>query len=116
MLASLNGDNVIVEDALCLFIIAASDRRFLKVSMCVCSCVALLHIRKLPALNAFARPVPTISMYLVRHMRRRLAIEAVQVDPDAEADLAATAGAASGAPAAASACGGPAGAPKAFDF
>lgn len=82
----------------------------------LCSCVALLHVRKLPGLNAFARPTPNVPLYLVRHKRRKLAIEAVEVDPDAEAALAAAAGVPGGGTAAALACGGPAGAPKAFDF
>ncbi|KAK9825219.1 hypothetical protein WJX74_000929 [Apatococcus lobatus] len=103
-------------DAVIALEAVAEDSSVVKLAPDPASCVALLHVRKLPGLNTFARPTPSVPLYLVRHKRRRLAIEAVEVDPDAEAALAAASGAPSGGPAAALACGGPAGAPKAFDF
>ncbi|KAK9866712.1 hypothetical protein WJX84_000603 [Apatococcus fuscideae] len=103
-------------DAVIALEAVAEDSSIVKLAPDPSSCVALLHVRKLPGLNAFARPSPGVPLYLVRHKRRRLAIEAVEVDPDAEAALAAAPGAVPGSSAAALACGGPAGAPKAMDF
>ena len=55
-----------------------------------------------------------VARFVVRHRRRKLGIEAVDIDPDAEARLdAATRGSGS---AAAMLCGGPAKADKPFDF
>jgi elongator complex protein 4 len=57
---------------------------------------------------------PQVARFVVRHKRRRLGIEPVDIDPDAEARLDAVAG--SGGFAAAMLCGGPPRADKPFDF
>ena len=78
------------------------------------SCCGLLHVRKLPGLGAFARPAPEAPLLLLRHRRTRLAIEELQIDPDAEAAEAAASGA---RPPSAGLCGGgPPGAASALDF
>lgn len=43
-----------------------------------------LEILKLPAFGAVKAPLPQIRSYVIRNKRRRLVIEAVEVDPDAE--------------------------------
>ena len=83
-------------------------------SACQRSCCGLLHVRKLPGLGAFARPAPEAPLLLLRHRRTRLAIEELQIDPDAEAAEAAASG---GRPPSAGLCGGgPPGAASALDF
>lgn len=78
------------------------------------SCCGLLTVHKLPGLGALARPVPEAPLLLLRHRRTRLAIEELQIDPDAEAAEAAAAGA---RPPAAGLCsGGPPGAANVVDF
>ncbi|KAL3163286.1 hypothetical protein ABBQ32_009681 [Trebouxia sp. C0010 RCD-2024] len=74
------------------------------------SCCGLLHLQKLPSLNALGPPIPDITLFIIRHKRRRLAIQAVQIDPDAEAGEAETKSAA------AALCGAPPKAETAFDF
>ena len=81
---------------------------------CRRSCCGLLHVRKLPGLGAFARPAPEAPLLLLRHRRTRLAIEELQIDPDAEAAEAAASGAR--APSAGLCGGGPLGAASALDF
>ena len=77
----------------------------------------MLHLLKLPAIGALAAPEPDIACFVVRHKRRRLAIEPVEIDPDAEARLdAAAGGGGSGGSAAAALCGGPPKADKPYDF
>ena len=78
------------------------------------SCCGLLHVRKLPGLGAFARPTPEAPLLLLRHRRTRLAIEELQIDPDAEAAEAAASG--GRLPSAGLCGGGPAGAASALDF
>ena len=51
------------------------------------SVCGLLQIRKLPRLNILARQLPAIDTLIIRHKRRRLALEAIDIDPDAEAAL-----------------------------
>ena len=46
--------------------------------MHACSCCGLLRVRRLPALNTLARPLPPSALFLLRHKRRRLAIEELQ--------------------------------------
>jgi len=58
-------------------------------------------------------PVPALSLHLVRHKRRRLAITPVEIDPDAEAAAAEAAG---GKSAASSLCAGPPAAAHALEF
>lgn len=41
----------------------------------VCSCCGLLHLQKLPSLNALGPPIPDITLFIIRHKRRRLAIQ-----------------------------------------
>lgn len=43
-----------------------------------------LEIQKLPAFGCIKAPLPQITSYIIRNKRRRLMIEAVEVDPDAE--------------------------------
>lgn len=43
-----------------------------------------MEILKLPAFGAIKAPLPQITSYIIRNKRRRLVIEAVEVDPDAE--------------------------------
>jgi len=43
-----------------------------------------LEIHKLPAFGAIKAPLPQITSYIIRNKRRRLVVEAVEVDPDAE--------------------------------
>ena len=77
----------------------------------------MLHVRKLPGIGALVNPQPDVARFIVRHKRRRLGIEPVDVDPDAEARLEAAA--ASGgrvSSAAAALCGGPPKADKPYDF
>lgn len=74
------------------------------------SCCGLLHLQKLPSLNALGPPIPDVTLFIIRHKRRRLAIQAVQIDPDAEA------GETDSKSAAAALCGGPPKADKPFDF
>ncbi|DBA85372.1 TPA: hypothetical protein ACH3X2_006051 [Trebouxia sp. C0005] len=74
------------------------------------SCCGLLHLQKLPSLNALSPPILDITLFIIRHKRRRLAIQAVQIDPDAEA------GETDPKSAAATLCGGPPKADKPFDF
>jgi hypothetical protein len=47
--------------------------------MRVRSCCGLLRVVRLPAINALARPLPPPQLHLLRHKRRRLAIEELQV-------------------------------------
>ena len=61
-----------------------------------------------------SRGVLQVTRFVVRHKRRRLGIEAVDIDPDAEARLDAAAGFSGSA--AAMLCGGPPKADKPFDF
>lgn len=86
----------------------------LLIGACRRSCCGLLHVRKLPGLGAFARPAPEAPLLLLRHRRTRLAIEELQIDPDAEAAEAAASGAR--APSAGLCGGGPPGAASALDF
>lgn len=65
----------------------------------------LLRLVKVPSLGAMVAATPKVSLYFVRHKRRKLAITAVEVDPDAEAAEEAGAG---GGSAASVLCGGPA--------
>ncbi|KAL0026942.1 hypothetical protein WJX79_001211 [Trebouxia sp. C0005] len=74
------------------------------------SCCGLLHLQKLPSLNALSPPILDITLFIIRHKRRRLAIQAIQIDPDAEA------GETDPKSAAATLCGGPPKADKPFDF
>ena len=61
-----------------------------KLTGCVgCSCACLLNVVKLPGLNSAVCPLPRISQFMVRQHRRHLAIDVVEVDPDAEAGPAA---------------------------
>ncbi|KAK9909878.1 hypothetical protein WJX75_008871 [Coccomyxa subellipsoidea] len=78
------------------------------------SCCGLMRVRRLPALNTLSRPLPGAELYLLRHRRRRLAIEQLQVDPDAEAAEAERATGKSSA--AGLLCSGPPAASKALDF
>ncbi|BDA42805.1 Elongator complex protein 4 [Coccomyxa sp. Obi] len=78
------------------------------------SCCGLLRVRRLPALNTLSRPLPSSELYLLRHRRRRLAIEQLQVDPDAEAAEAEHASGKSSA--AGLLCSGPPAAAKILDF
>jgi len=48
----------------------------------------LARICKLPAAGALMAPSPQITCYVVRNKRRRLAISPIEIDPDAEAQLA----------------------------
>ncbi len=58
-----------------------------------------------------------VSRFVVRHRRRKLGIEPVDIDPDAEARLDAASGPyGGGGTAAAMLCGGPPKADKPFDF
>ncbi len=58
-----------------------------------------------------------VSRFVVRHRRRKLGIEPVDIDPDAEARLDAAAGSSGGGgSASAMLCGGPPKADKPFDF
>ncbi len=41
-----------------------------------CSCCGLLHLQKLPSLNALGPPIPDVILFIIRHKRRRLAIQA----------------------------------------
>ena len=41
-----------------------------------CSCCGLLHLQKLPSLNALGAPIPDVTLFIIRHKRRRLAIQA----------------------------------------
>ena len=70
------------------------------------SCVGLLHVRRLPCLNTLYRRQPEVPLFTLRHRRRRLAIEAFLLDPDAE----------SGPGSAAALCGGPPKAASHLDF
>ncbi|KAL0050026.1 hypothetical protein WJX82_003004 [Trebouxia sp. C0006] len=74
------------------------------------SCCGLLHLQKLPSLNALGPPIPDVTLFIIRHKRRRLAIQAIQIDPDTEA------GETDSNSAAAALCGGPPKADKPFDF
>ncbi|DBA95005.1 TPA: hypothetical protein ACH3X1_002526 [Trebouxia sp. C0004] len=74
------------------------------------SCCGLLHLQKLPSLNALGPPIPDVTLFIIRHKRRRLAIQAVQIDPDAGAGETDTKSAA------AALCGGPPKAETPFDF
>lgn len=77
----------------------------------------MLHLRKLPGIGALASPQPDVARFIVRHKRRRLGIEVVDVDPDAEARLnAAAAGDGRSGSAVAALCGGPPKADKPYDF
>ncbi|CAL8467548.1 g7086 [Coccomyxa elongata] len=78
------------------------------------SCCGLLRVRRLPALNTLSRPLPSAELYLLRHRRRRLAIEQLQVDPDAEAAEAERASGKSSA--AGLLCAGPPAAANILDF
>ncbi|EIE24544.1 hypothetical protein COCSUDRAFT_40910 [Coccomyxa subellipsoidea C-169] len=78
------------------------------------SCCGLMRVRRLPALNTLSRPLPAAELHLLRHRRRRLAIEQLQVDPDAEAAEAEHASGKSSA--AGLLCSGPPAATKALDF
>jgi elongator complex protein 4 len=49
------------------------------------SVAGLIHVRKLPAMGTVVPPLPESELHLVRNRRRRLAISAVEIDPDAEA-------------------------------
>ena len=50
----------------------------LSCDLAACSCCGLLRVRRLPALNTLARPLPPAALFLLRHKRRRLAIEELQ--------------------------------------
>jgi hypothetical protein len=71
----------------------------------------------MPWLNSLAPSIPQAPLHLIRHKRTRLALQPFEVDPDAEAALAAADGNASNPQAAALLCGGPPKADnKALDF
>lgn len=86
------------------------------------SAVALLELRRLPSAGLVSCRAPDAPLQLVRYKRRRLALVAVEVDPDAEAGGSAaqaggsTAGGGSSKPAAAALCGGPPKTASAYDF
>ena len=40
-----------------------------------CSCCGLLHLQKLPSLNALGPPIPDTTLFIIRHKRRRLTIQ-----------------------------------------
>jgi hypothetical protein len=84
------------------------------------SAAALLQLQKLPSVGMLGPRLPDSQLYVIRHLRRKISIKAVEVDPDAEAGAkAGDAGASGGAGAGAAAklvCGGPAGASKSIDF
>lgn len=47
--------------------------------------MGLLNVEKLPGVNAVASPLPVISQLMIRNHRRYLALDTIEVDPDAEA-------------------------------
>ena len=42
-----------------------------------CSCSGVLQLLKLPSLNGLAPPVPETTSFIIRHRRRRLAIQVI---------------------------------------
>ena len=57
-----------------------------------CSCMGLVNVEKLPGMNAAASPLPVISQLMIRNHRRYLTLDAIEVDPDAEAGASQPAG------------------------
>lgn len=47
------------------------------------SCAGLLRIVKLPVVGALCCVFPDVSLYLIRHRRRRIVVQAIEMDPDA---------------------------------
>ncbi len=99
---------------------AADDSPVVQLLQSSQSAAALLQLRKLPSLGMLGPRLPDSQLYVIRHLRRKISITAVEIDPDAEAGgKAADAGSSGGAGAGSAAklmCGGPAGASKSIDF
>ncbi len=104
---------------------AADDSPVVRLLQNSQAAAALLHLHKLPSVGMLGPRLPDAQLYVVRHLRRKISIAPVEVDPDAElgggggGGGGSTAGGASsggGAAAAKLLCGGPAGASKSIDF
>ena len=52
--------------------------------MVICSACALLGVLKLPSAGTLAPRLPDTTVHVIRNKRKKLAITAVDVDPDAE--------------------------------